>query len=60
VGPKLQQPVRSTAGREQRRSQILAGMQQAMGVLPARTHLPPLNMKVLATELSKRTMPSTE
>jgi dienelactone hydrolase len=44
------QPVRSAADWQHRRAQILAGMQQAMGQLPDRTHLPPLDMKVLATE----------
>jgi len=47
------QPVRTAADWQQRRAQILAGMQQAMGKLPDRTHLPPLDVKVLATETSE-------
>ena len=39
-------PVRTPADWARRRTQILAGMQEAMGPLPDRTHLPGLDMKV--------------
>ena len=44
------QPVKSAKDWAKRREQILAGMQQAMGPLPDRSHLPPFDLKVLARE----------
>ena len=40
------QPVRTKGDWERRRSEILSGMQEAMGKLPDRSHLPPLEMQV--------------
>lgn len=41
-------PVKTPAAWGRRRSEILDGMQLAMGKLPDRSHLPPLDMKVTA------------
>ena len=40
-------PVRTPADWALRRRQIIAGMEQAMGKLPDRSHLPPLDVKVV-------------
>ena len=42
-----EQPVKTAADWANRRRDILAGMQEAMGPLPDRSHLPPLDVKVL-------------
>jgi len=42
-------PILTPADWQHRRSDILLGMQQAMGPLPDRSHLPPLEMKVTET-----------
>src|SRR5437764_14054275 len=39
-------PVKTPADWARRRAAILAGMQQAMGALPDRSNLPPLDVKV--------------
>lgn len=44
------QPIESRAGWERRRRHILAGMERAMGALPDRTDLPPLDVRVAARE----------
>lgn len=41
-----EQPVRSKEDWQRRRRQILDGMQAAMGKLPDRSHLPPLDMQI--------------
>jgi dienelactone hydrolase len=42
----VEQPVRTVEDWSKRRKQILAGMQRAMGPLPDRTNLPPLDVRV--------------
>jgi acetyl esterase/lipase len=42
-------PILTSADWQHRRSDILLGMQQAMGLLPDRSHLPPLDVKITET-----------
>src|SRR6476659_5078586 len=45
-GQGVEHPVATPKEWAPRRAQILAGMQEAMGPLPDRTHLPPLDVRV--------------
>jgi dienelactone hydrolase len=46
----VEHPVKTPADWAKRRAAILKGMQEAMGPLPERANLPPLDVKVLAEE----------
>lgn len=48
-----QQPIDSRAAWQRRRAHVLAGMQAAMGKLPSRENLPPLDVQVLETVQGK-------